>query len=116
MKNTAKEELHPEWLMGGDPAAIENQEANGQRELVEGAQLPVEITGKEILEKAGIKFGESLPDDPLFCYAELPKGWKKQATEHSMWSDLVDDKGVVRATIFYKAAFYDRRATMHVKE
>lgn len=27
-----------------------------------------------------------------------------------MWSKLVDDKGRARASIFYKATFYDRRA------
>jgi len=41
---------------------------------------------------------------------ELPIGWKKRSTGHSMWNDLVDDKGRVRATFFYKAAFYDRDA------
>jgi hypothetical protein len=92
IKNTAKEEIHPEWLMGGNPSAIENQEAEGQKE--------------------GVKFGKPLPDNSIFCNAELPKGWKKRATDHSMWSELVDDKGVVRAQIFYKAAFYDRSAFM----
>ncbi len=27
-----------------------------------------------------------------------------------MWSDLLDDKGRKRGSIFYKAAFYDRKA------
>jgi hypothetical protein len=42
--------------------------------------------------------------------AKLPAGWKKVATEHSMWSDLLDDQGRKRAAIFFKAAFYDYSA------
>lgn len=45
---------------------------------------------------------------------ELPDGWKKVGTNHDMHSDLVDETGKVRASIFYKAAFYDRRADMVV--
>lgn len=108
--NTARNEVRPEWLMGGNPSAIENQEAEGQEELVTSTQLPVKVTGREILEEAGVAFGKVCQDDPLFCEAELPEGWKKQATDHSMWSNLVDADGVVRASIFYKAAFYDRDA------
>src|SRR6185436_8068032 len=40
---------------------------------------------------------------------------KKIATDHSMYTDLVDDKGRVRASIFYKAAFYDRKADISFK-
>ena len=44
---------------------------------------------------------------------KLPAGWKKQATDHSMWSKLLDESGAVVASIFYKAAFYDRIAEMN---
>lgn len=94
---------------------IERQEARGQQELVNSASLPTECNGREALEAAGVKFGEPYKDDPLFCDAVLPEGWKKRATDHSMWSDLVDAKGRVRAKIFYKAAHYDRRADMYVE-
>jgi len=46
----------------------------------------------------------------MFQYVELPAGWKKAPTDHSMWSKLLDDKGRERASIFYKATFYDRSA------
>ncbi len=110
--NTEKEEANPQWLFGGNPSAIEAQESRGQGELVNSTQLPSQITGKEILEKAGVKFGKPLEDDPLFCDAELPEGWKKERTDHSLWSKLVDADGKERATIFYKAASYDRDAFM----
>jgi hypothetical protein len=110
--NTSVAERHNEWLFGRYPSAIEDQEARGQAELVNSCQLPVNVTGRENLEAAGVKFGEPDPKDPLFCDCELPEGWKKLATEHAMWSKLVDADGKTRASIFYKAAFYDRSAFM----
>ena len=113
--NTEKQERH---IFDAMPGMIEASEARGQSELVASTQLPTEIRppeGKKTLEEAGVKFGEPNEEDPLFCEATLPEGWKKVATEHSMWSELVDDKGVKRASIFYKAAFYDRAAFMNVE-
>jgi hypothetical protein len=46
----------------------------------------------------------------------LPPGWKVVPTDHSMWSDLVDAKGEKRASIFYKAAFYDRDAFIRIEK
>ncbi len=109
--NTAKQENRREWLMGGNPGGIEAQEARGQQQLVESDVLPTEVRGnKAELEAAGVVFGDPVPGDPLFCSVQLPAGWQKQPTDHAMWSDLVDDQGRKRAGIFYKAAFYDRKA------
>jgi len=60
----------------------------------------------------GIVFGEKVDD--LFTSVTLPEGWHKEATEHAMWSKLIDDQGRERASIFYKAAFYDRSAFMSI--
>lgn len=100
-------------IMAGMPGAIVASEAAGQKELVANETLPTEMgVEREAVTKAtGIQFGD--PVDDLFVNVTLPDGWSKRATDHSMWSELVDDRGRVRATIFYKAAFYDRRATMH---
>lgn len=112
--NTTKEEAHHGWLMGGNPGAIEAQEKRGQSQLVSSDVLPAkcDATSLATLEAAGVVFGEPVEGDPLFRHAILPAGWKKVATDHDMWSDLVDAAGVVRAEIFYKAAFYDRSAFM----
>lgn len=48
--------------------------------------------------------------DDLFYGVKLPEGWEIKATDHSMWNDLIDNKGRKRANFFYKAAFYDRDA------
>jgi len=91
------------------PGGIQAQEAQGQRELVNAEVLPAKGDWEQ-LEALGVKRGDYVKGDPMFVHAELPAGWKKQATDHSLWSDLVDETGKKRASIFYKAAFYDRDA------
>ena len=90
--NTSKDGVNPHWVMGGNPGAIEEQEAQGQKELMNSTQLPAKVDEglKKELEEAGVVFGEPDANDPLFCDATLPPGWKKQATDHSMWSKLVE--------------------------
>lgn len=105
-----------DWLFGGNPNAIEAQEARGQQELVNSSQLPVKVNSrlersiKEQYALMGIKVIDYSKGDTMFYDAELPQGWKKVATDHDMWSKLLDDRGRKRASIFYKAAFYDRDA------
>ena len=102
------------FLVAADPGGIEAQEARGQSAFVSSTTLPRRGNGhnsaeiKALLEAMGITFGKEVDD--LFVEAILPKGWTKKATDHSMWSHLVDEKGRERASIFYKAAFYDRNA------
>lgn len=67
------------------------------------------------MEKWGFKFHGPVEGDGLFQYVTLPDGWKKVETDHAMWSHLVDDKGRKRASIFYKAAFYDRSAHLRLE-
>lgn len=99
-----------ESLVMGTEKAITNQEARGQRELAESSSLPSEGSDHPAWAKMGVIFGEKVEGDPLFRQATLPKGWKVKATDHSMWSKLVDEKGRERGSIGYKAAFYDRWA------
>ena len=105
----------------GNPAdAILVMEAAGQRQLVHRDVLPTEIQGdrdetiKQSLIDLGFKFGDVVNGDPLFTQVELPAGWKKVGLDHDMWSYVHDDKGRERISVFYKAAFYDRRAFMSV--
>jgi len=91
---------------------IEGMEAEGQQQLVDSNVLPTEMRSedREKLELLGVQFLEIVPDDYLFTYVTLPEGWKVIPTEHNMWTTLVDGKGKEIASIFYKAAFYDRKA------
>ena len=59
-------------------------------------------------ERMGIKVIDKYDD--LFYSVELPDGWKIEATDNSMWNDLIDNEGRKRACFFYKAALYDRDA------
>jgi hypothetical protein len=100
-----------EALMCGDSSrAIEASEKRGQTRLVNSEVLPKKCNGctRQQLEKMGIIFGADADD--LFVYVTLPEGWSKKATDHDMWSKLLDNKGRECASIFYKAAFYDRDA------
>lgn len=113
--NTTRDERMEFAVLGGNPAAIEAQEQRGQAEIVNAEVLPTDglIKDRAVWEAMGIKIGDTVDGDPLFTHVELPAGWKKQRTDHHMWSDLVDDKGRKRGGIGYKAAFYDRWASIH---
>lgn len=110
-------------MEGKSPSiAIENQERREQQKVVRNCRLPkrgnggvpreyrrdtIEFTRKQY-EKMGIKIIEDFDD--LLYSVELPDGWKIKPTDHSMWNDVIDDKGRERISFFYKGAFYDRDA------
>lgn len=101
-------------LIASTPGGIEAQEAAGQAMLVNSnTLLPIRInfppvTREQITAFTGIVFGEDY--DGIFVKVTLPPGWKLKPTDHSMWSDLLDENDCERAGVFYKAAFYDRNA------
>jgi hypothetical protein len=95
------------------PGGVEQQEAEGQRLLCSSnSMLPKRIEGttREALARIGFKFGSDI--DNLFVAVIMPGGWKLQPTKHAMLNNLLDDKGRVRGVVFYKSAFYDRRADL----
>lgn len=101
-------------VSGTSEGSVEDAEARGQQDLVNSFDLPIDMGGadrKEVETKTGIIFADDIND--MFVRVVLPDEWAKVATDHSMWSMLVDEKGRVRASIFYKAAFYGRSAHMH---
>jgi hypothetical protein len=107
--------------LGEGGRGILAQEDQGQESFVRSETLPTNMSWppdyntKAILEAAGVKFLGVVDGDDIFQYVKLPEGWKKEPTHHSMWSNLVDDKGRVRALIFYKATFYDRSAHLELQ-
>lgn len=110
-------------LMGnremGTVKGILASEKAGQDTLVNSDILPREIghmksDSKAELESLGIQV-TGVHDD-LFYTVVLPDGWYKTGTDHSMWSELFDENGKQRASMFYKAAFYDRRAFIRIEE
>lgn len=93
---------------------ITGMEAAGQAQLVNSDRLPTEWpfgrNHDDELRALGFTLGDPDPADPLFRPATLPPGWQREGSDHAMWSYVVDDRRLRRVAIFYKAAFYDRRA------
>lgn len=103
------------FVVASTPGGIERQEKEGQTALVNSTLMPLDLVGKHPREGArkdfeslGFVFGE--PVDSVFVNTTMPPGWTRQATDHDMWSHILDEKGRVRVKVFYKAAFYDRHA------
>jgi hypothetical protein len=117
--NTARLPSASKLVIAGTPGGIVEQEQHGQEELVASTQLPIDgLLGEHRprWEALGVQIlDDGKSDDPLFCRVKLPPGWRKVATSHSLWTDLVDETGKVRAEIVYKAAFYDRYARIQLK-
>lgn len=121
IRNTTKEVQDcPLGMLGaamggrGMSGAIEEQEAQGQRELLRSEVIPSDGSSKPeeqaALEAMGFTLGEPVQGDAMFRKCTLPEGWKRVGSDHAMWSYIHDDKGRKRASVFYKAAFYDRSA------
>jgi hypothetical protein len=115
----AMEVLLEAMITGDGSGAILNQEKRGQQEVVRSEILPRDVkeyrdprSATELYAAMGIEI-ISEADDSFFC-VKLPDGWTKQATDHSMWSKVLDEKGRERLSVFYKAAFYDRSAHAHL--
>lgn len=104
------------FAVGDTAAVIEGQERAGQAQLVTADVLPTNLDGHDQadFEALGFTFGDPTPSDPMFRQATLPDGWKREASDHAMWSYVTDPLGRRRVSIFYKAAFYDRHAFMRL--
>lgn len=117
MQDPAEQLLFLADSLGRDDASsfITDQEAAGQRQLVNSDRLPSEAKGdRGEWEALGFRFGDPDPDDPMFMPATLPDGWKRVPSDHDMWSHVIDQHGRKRVSVFYKAAFYDRSAFMRL--
>ncbi len=119
IENTSRRDpyLHLLGALGDAGSYIEDQERDGQKQLVNSDRLPTEIShGTQAdFEALGFVFGDVDPDDPLFRQVTLPDGWVRRGSDHAMWSYIDDERGRERVAIFYKAAFYDRRASMSLR-
>jgi hypothetical protein len=113
------------FVVASTPGGIEAQEKRGQIEQSLDETLPVDGTSTEAqrkeFEALGFVFkmdraaAQSQGRNELFVPVAFPKDWRKKPTEHSMWTDILDGEGNKRGSIFYKAAFYDRSAHVHLE-
>lgn len=114
VENTSERDpmLHLLGSMSEGPSGyIDGMERDGQRQLVHSDVLPTKGPWAE-LEQLGFVKGEQ--KDDLFTSVTLPDGWKREGSEHAMWSYILDEHGIRRVAVFYKAAFYDRGAQFHI--
>lgn len=105
-------------LIAASSGGIEASEAQGQRELVASAVVPTELlrSSKADYEALGFVFGDVVDGDPMFQGVALPEGWAREGSDHDMWSYICDETGKRRVAVFYKAAFYDRKAHMSLDQ
>lgn len=119
VENTSQRDplLHYVGMLEGSDDYITGMEAAGQRQVVNSSVLPASTPhdSREAFEALGFVFGAPVPGDPLFVEATLPAGWVKRGSDHDMWSYIDDAEGNERVAVFYKAAFYDRKADMYLR-
>jgi len=114
IENTSNRDplLHLAGAFNDPSRYITEMEKAGQSQVVNSTSLPTE--GSDALAALGFKLGPVGQGDDLFREVTLPDGWSKQGSDHDMWSYVVDHHGRRRVSVFYKAAFYDRRAFLRV--
>lgn len=79
--------------------------------------LPVDGRTPDVFEALGFQFPPGGNTDPLFCRAILPKGWKKVPQRDSTyWSNILDERGVVRVVVFTKNTPWDRDDHMRLAD
>lgn len=115
IENTSERDplLHLAAGMGDHDEYVTGMERAGQAQIVHSDVLPAEAPWAELAELGFVK-GEPVEGDSLFVGCTLPQGWRREGSEHAMWSYVLDERGVRRVAVFYKAAYYDRRATAHI--
>lgn len=77
-------------------------------------QLPADDKYRKVWEFLGVKWLESLDEEPLLAKALLPEGWKIEKRP-SLYSDhhdisIIDGKGQEQAKMWIKTAFWDEAA------
>lgn len=91
------------------------EEMKGKRTVI---RMPKKrFNSTEDFESLGFEFLENELDkkDSIFETALLPKGWKMQENKGSYWTNIVDETGAVRATIYYrKHSFFGKEATASI--
>ena len=67
-------------------------ENEGQKRAVAGTMMAKQMDpSREEWEKLGFTFTD-IPGDEVLCKATLPEGWRMEETDHSMWTNIIDQK------------------------
>ena len=98
----------------GHMSVIEYIKDEEELPILESVKMAKDMRpSREDWEKLGFFFAE-IPSDDVLCRAILPEGWKISKTEHPLWSEIFDENGRKRGSMFYKDAFCDRNAYMNL--
>lgn len=99
------------FVTASTPGGVQAQEREGQAALTQALTRLPKAMDREMGEERGFVYGEDFDD--IFVNVTAPAGWTLRPTAHPLHSEILDDTGTVRGTVFFKAAFYDRRASGH---
>jgi hypothetical protein len=118
MKSQDRDVILSTCLALGTAEGIPLLERMAQREIAQGGVLFLDRAMKPgivaVLERLGFQFPPETGDlDPILRPVVGPPGWTLRPKESAYWTDLLDPKGHVRGHIFYKGAYYDRRAQFY---
>lgn len=81
-------------LIGG-PDALDRQTQGDMQAM--SLLPPPKDDDRELFQKMGIKFGESA--NKLLLKCTLPNGWSVKRTDHHLYSNVIDERGMKRAMI-----------------
>jgi hypothetical protein len=122
MDRNAKKEAMESPVLGMFGAMQSNgnllSEREGAAEAKQMRELPVNGTkGREDEWKTlGFEFGEPEDDELFRPVLKQPDGWHLKSEGHDpRHMILLDNKGRRRGTMFYKNAFYDRKADIRLE-
>jgi len=101
-------QAHPEEGKSLADTAFDRSAKNQQTNMINSCEMPAKHNGKkyslENLKDMGFEFGD-LTQRGEMIEAKLPPGWEKKATDHHMWSRIIDERGSERISIFVKYQF-----------
>ncbi len=105
-----KDELLIMALIDG-PGAVDRLQKESQEMINRNVILARKMfPSKESWEELGFQFKDI--DDDILYEATLPIGWSLKPSDNPMGTEIYDQNGFLRATMSYKSAPYDRRASM----
>ena len=95
---------------------IETIDKEGNKKIMRQLSLPKKMKPeREVWEELGFVFND-IPGDDIMYRATLPNGWNIRGTETPLWNEIIDENEMVRGSLFYTPASYDRNAFMYLDE
>ncbi len=102
-------------IFGGEPDVLDHMNIEERRNALNSVMMAKRMKpSKEEWEQLGFTFTD-IPDDDILCRATLPKGWTLEETDHCLWTDIKDENGRIRGSMYYNSLPYDRSARMSLR-